>query len=119
MPRYRPFLDGPWRLAMGIKALDLAEWIELDERFRSQLAERKRLLDEQRSEVVAALPESGPGQRELLELLLEHLPQRFPAHYRRQGGRIENRTTGERLRSRPGRTPRSSSQDAWSRTISA
>jgi hypothetical protein len=97
MPRYRPFLDGPWRLAMGIKALDLAEWIETDERFVPQLAARRQLLDEQRSEVFAALPESGPGQRELLELLLDHLPQRFPEHYRRQGGRIENRITGERF----------------------
>ena len=95
MPRYRPFLDGPWRLAMGIKALDLADWIEIDERFAPQLAARKQLLDAQRSEVFATLPESGPGQRELLELLLDHLPQRFPEHYRRQGGRIENRTTGE------------------------
>ena len=95
MPRYRPFLDGPWRLAMGIKALDLADWIEIDERFAPQLAARKQLLDAQRSEVFATLPESGPGQRELLELLLDHLPQRSPEHYRRQGGRIENRTTGE------------------------
>jgi hypothetical protein len=31
--RYRPFLDGPWRLAMGLKALDLREWIEVDEHF--------------------------------------------------------------------------------------
>ena len=97
MPRYRPFLDGPWRLAMGIKALDLAEWIEIDEHFTRQLDERRALLEERRGEVLAALPESGPGQRELLDLLLEHLPQRFPEHYRRQGGRIENRTTGERF----------------------
>jgi dimethylamine monooxygenase subunit A len=97
MLRYRPFLDGPWRLAMGIKALDLAEWIEIDERFSAQLALRKQLLDEQQSAVLAALPESRPGQRELLELLLEHLPRRFPEHYRRQGGQIENLITRERF----------------------
>ena len=97
MPRYRPFLDGPWRLAMGIKALDPAEWVEVDERFAAQLAERKQLLDQQRSKVLAALPESGPGQRELLELLLDHLPHCLPEHYLRQGGLIENRVTGERF----------------------
>jgi hypothetical protein len=95
MPRYRPFLEGPWRLAMGIKALDLAEWIEIDERFTPQLTQRRALLEERRGEVLDALPESAAGQRELLDLLLEHLPQRFPEHYRRQGGRIENRITGE------------------------
>ncbi|MGH6899684.1 MAG: heme-dependent oxidative N-demethylase family protein [Geminicoccaceae bacterium] len=95
MARYRPFLDGPWRLAMGIKALDLEAWIELDERFLDQLAERRRLLAERPAEVMAALPESRAGQRELLELLLDHLPERFPEHYRRRDGRIENRATGE------------------------
>ena len=40
MPRYLPFLDGPWRLAMGIKALDLAEWIEVDECFAAQLTNK-------------------------------------------------------------------------------
>jgi hypothetical protein len=97
MPRYRPFLDGPWRLAMGIKALDPDEWIEIDERFTAQLTARRQLLDAQRGEVLAALPESGPGQRELLELLLDHLPRRFPEQYRRAAGCIENRITSERF----------------------
>jgi hypothetical protein len=97
MIRYRPFLHGPWRLAMGIKALDLQEWIEIDRRFTEQLAERRQLLDERRSEVLAGLPESGPGQRELLALLLEHLPKRFPEHYRPVDGGIENLATGERF----------------------
>ena len=38
---------------MGIKALDLAEWIEVDERFAAQLAERRRLLDERPADVLA------------------------------------------------------------------
>lgn len=97
MPRYLPFLDGPWRLAMGIKALDLAEWIEIDDRFAAQLAERRRLLDERPADVLAGLPESARGQRELLHLLLDHLPERFPEHYRRSDGRIEHRATGERF----------------------
>jgi len=97
MARHRPFLEGPWRLAMGIKALDLAEWIEIDERFLDQLAERRRSLRERREEVVAALPEGRAGQEELLELLLEHLPRRYPEHYRRREGLIESRATGERF----------------------
>jgi Haem-dependent oxidative N-demethylase, alpha subunit-like len=97
MVRYRPFLDGPWRLAMGIKALDLEEWIEIDERFAAQLAERRQLLDDQRSAVLGELPESRPGQRELLKLLLDHLPRRFPEQFGRVDGRIENRVTGERF----------------------
>ena len=97
MPRYRPFLDGPWRLAMGIKALDLAQWIEIDECFAAQLEERRALLEQRRGEVLDALPESGAGQRELLQLLLDHLPERFPDLYRRCDGRIDNLSTGERF----------------------
>jgi len=95
--RYRPFLDGPWRLAMGLKALDLREWIEVDEHFEGQLAERRRMLDQRRGEVLGALPESAAGQAEVLELLLDHLPQRFPEHYRRTNGELANLVTGERF----------------------
>jgi hypothetical protein len=97
MLRYRPFLDGPWRLAMGLKALDLDDWIEIGDDFAGQLAERRRLLDQRRGEVLRALPESAPAQAELLELVLEHLPRRFPAHYRRANGALANLITGERF----------------------
>ncbi len=97
MPRYRPFLDAPWRLAMGLRTLDPAEWIEIDERFAAELALRRELLEQRRDEVQAGLPESAAGQREVLELLLEHLPARFSSHYRRANGAIENLVTGERF----------------------
>ena len=97
MPRYRPFLDTPWRLAMGLRTLDLAEWIEIDARFAADLARRRELLERRRGEVFAALPESRAGQAEVLALLLEHLPARFPAHYRRANGAIANLITGERF----------------------
>jgi dimethylamine monooxygenase subunit A len=95
MAPYRPFLDAPWRLAMGIKTLDLQTWIEIDEHFVHQLGERRRLLGERKEEVLAALPESRAGQEELLALLLDHLPARFPDRYRRHRDRIDNRATGE------------------------
>lgn len=95
MLRYRPFLDGPWQLAMGIKALDPADWIEIDRCFAAQLAERERLLADAPTAVLAMLPEGAAGARELLELLLDHLPTRFPEHYRRSGGQIDNLATGE------------------------
>ena len=47
--------------------------------------------------MLGALPESAAGQAEVLELLLEHLPQRFPEHYRRSDGEIANLVTGERF----------------------
>jgi hypothetical protein len=95
MLRYRPFLEGPWRLAMGIKALDLADWIEIDARFAEQLAERRRLLEAEPAAVLAVLPEGVAGSHELLALLLDHLVARFPERYRRADGRIDNLVTDE------------------------
>jgi Haem-dependent oxidative N-demethylase, alpha subunit-like len=97
MACYRPFLDGSWRLAMGLKALDLKDWIEIDDSFAGQLAERRALLDERGDEVCLALPESLIGQAEVLALLLDHLPARFPEVYRRSAAAIENLVTGERF----------------------
>jgi dimethylamine monooxygenase subunit A len=98
MVPYLPFLDAPEVLNMGLKALDPRDWIEVDGQFAAQLAERRRLLREQRDEVVAALPGSEAGQREVVGLLLDHLPARFPEIYRRTDGAIENLPTGERFR---------------------
>ena len=94
---YLPFLDSPEVLNMGLKALDLHDWIEVNGQFAAQLAERRRLLRERRDEVLAALPGSEAGQREVLGLLLDHLPARFPEIYRRSPGAIENLATGERF----------------------
>jgi hypothetical protein len=96
MPHYS-FLDGPFRLAMGLHALELRDWIETGPDADHQMAERCRLLAERPAEVVAALPESVAGQRELLALLLEHLPQRFPELWRRDGAALINRTSDERF----------------------
>jgi dimethylamine monooxygenase subunit A len=92
-----PFVDAPEVLSMGLKALDPRDWIEVDDQFVAQLAERQRLLGERRDEVLAALPGSEAGQQEVLGLLLDHLPARFPEIYRRADGAIENLATGERF----------------------
>jgi hypothetical protein len=92
---YRPFLAGPWRLAMGLKALDLDDWIEIDQHFARDLAKRRLLLGTRRGEVFAALPESAGGQREVLDLLLDHLPRRFPEHFASIAAGIGNLATDE------------------------
>ncbi|NEQ23419.1 MAG: DUF3445 domain-containing protein, partial [Microcoleus sp. SIO2G3] len=38
LPTYLPFADGQWRLSMGLKSLNLQEWIEIDEHFTKELA---------------------------------------------------------------------------------
>lgn len=92
-PDYAPFREGPFKLVMGLQPLDLQEWIEPDVRLAAELAEKERLLRERRQEVFAALPEAMAGSVEVLQLLAEHLPARFPTLYNREGDMLYNLVT--------------------------
>ena len=83
------FLDGPWRLAMGLNALDPADWLWRDERFAAETAERAALVAERPEEVHALLPEAEPAARGLLAMVVGHL----------------ERDHGMRVRPDPGASP--------------
>jgi hypothetical protein len=93
---YRPFLDGPYRMAMGLQPLAAADWIEIDEYFGAQLAEKRRLLAAHHDEIVIALPGAMDAAVELLALLSAHLCAIHGDRFHRDGGDIVNRATGER-----------------------
>jgi len=90
-----PFEAGPFKLRMGLSGLDLADWIEVDENMPAELAEKRRLLSERHQDVFAALRVAEDGAREVLELLLAHLPEIYPQVYVRTGNRFVNRATNE------------------------
>jgi hypothetical protein len=89
-PDYAPFSLGPFRLSMGLRPLDLQDWIEPDEHMAVELAEKERLLRDRHPEVFAALQEATESAAEVLELLAAHLPTRFPTLYRREGTLLTN-----------------------------
>lgn len=93
-PPYTPFDNGVYRMAMGLQALKPEDWIEIGPDLAAQLAERRRLFAERRSEVFAALPGSTAACRELLDRLAAFLPARFPSLYTRDGTSLTERTTG-------------------------
>ena len=94
-PVYLPFGNGQWRLAMGLKPLQLKDWIEIDEDLTDQLTLKTQLLTQRYSDVFASIPGSESGQQETLDLLLEHLLEYFPQYYQREGDRLLNRVTGQ------------------------
>lgn len=93
---YHPFQPGPFRMAMNLFPLDLAEWIEIDADLPAHLAEKQRLLAERPTEVFAAEPQAFAGAHETLTLLTEHVITHFPQVYQRDGETIANHATGER-----------------------
>lgn len=90
-----PFEEGPFRMTMGLLACPEPDWIELDERYPAELAERRGLLATRHGDVFAAIPGSEAARAEVLALLAAHLPARYPGWFRREGDRLHNALTGE------------------------
>ncbi len=89
------FDPGPYRMAMGLVGTDPGELIELDEHYAVEMAERRRLLAVRHGDVFAAMPGSAAARREVLDILAELLPRRFPAWFGRDRAVLHNRLTGE------------------------
>lgn len=96
MITYLPFADGKWRMNLGLKALEIPEWIDIDQHFAEELALKDKLLKNQYSDVFASIPTSQASQQEVLNLLLNHLLDYFPQYYQQRGTIIENLCTGQR-----------------------
>lgn len=86
--RYFPVEDADYRMRMGLMALSEADWIEVDEQFRDDLKEKRRLAAERPGDVFQAIEGSEPAGREVLCMLARHLPAHFPALYKRTGERF-------------------------------
>ena len=88
LPIHTPY-DGSSKLfQIGLKQLDLTTWIEIDETFDFQLAEKRRIYAAHARDVFVAEPGTEEAQAEVLALLTEHLPTRFPERYRQDGNRL-------------------------------
>jgi len=87
-PPYLPFMDGPapsgeasfrWRL--GVRPLDLADWIELGPDADAAIAAKPDLMAEHPSTVFAVLDDVEPESTEIADALIAHLQQRWPDRY--------------------------------------
>jgi hypothetical protein len=88
LPIHTPY-DGSSKLfQIGLKPLDLNNWIEVDATFDFQIAEKRRIHAEHGAHVFVAEPGTEDAQAEVLALLTAHLPARFPERYRRDGERL-------------------------------
>ena len=85
---YLPFMDGPaptdpgafrWRL--GVRPLDLDDWIELGPDADDAIAAKSTLNAEHRDTVFAVLDDVEPESSEVAVVLVEHLRHRWPERY--------------------------------------
>ncbi len=77
-PAYVPFDGRPHRLTLGLRRLDLTDWLEVDQHRDAELAEKARLLAERHSDVVAYVAAGHPGAQECLALVQQWLADHRP-----------------------------------------
>ena len=53
---YIPVKGQPFTVSMGLRSMDPDKWIEIDEQYESELAQKRHLLANRRAEVFGALP---------------------------------------------------------------
>ena len=76
--RFLPFEDGRFRLRMGLRPLDVAQWIDVDHNYVHELSLKGELLATKHGDVVAALPGTETAGHELLEAVRAHLATHHP-----------------------------------------
>lgn len=84
-PSHTPYDGSSKPFTIGLKPLSLDDWIEPGPDFEDQLDEKARLYAEIPEKVFVEEPDSRGVQAEVLDLLVEHLPRRFPDIYRKDG----------------------------------
>ncbi|MGN6467281.1 MAG: heme-dependent oxidative N-demethylase family protein [Rhizobiaceae bacterium] len=84
-PAHTPYDGSSKPFTIGLKPLDPAEWIEVDGHLEAYLSEKDRLEAEHGSSIFVAESGTEDAQHEVLSLLIDYLPARFPDIYRRAG----------------------------------
>tara|TARA_R110002012_G_scaffold295307_1_gene491770 strand:- start:427 stop:1344 length:918 start_codon:yes stop_codon:yes gene_type:complete len=97
-PRYAPYASGRFQMAMGLVALDLKDWIDVDHNRAAELCEKERLLTVQHEAVFGDLPDSAAAQREVLMLLLDNLERCHPGLVSCDEGTVTVAETGKTYR---------------------
>lgn len=85
---HTPYDGSATPFSIGMKLLDLKDWIEPDGHLEAHLAQKDRLFGGSRDAVFREETETRAAQREVLDLLSAHLSGRFPEIWRREGGHM-------------------------------
>ncbi|KAI0359575.1 hypothetical protein OH77DRAFT_1395578 [Trametes cingulata] len=88
----------PYHQTMAHQPMHINHWIEIDKEYKWYIDEKARVIAEQGKNVIDSLPENDEACGELLELLADYLPKRYPTLFRRdQLDSITNLVTGDRF----------------------
>ncbi|KAL0943587.1 mannosyl transferase [Colletotrichum truncatum] len=93
---YRAFRYGPkYHVTMGLRSVQPDEWIELDNHFPKYHQDKVARIQDRREKCVDTHPDAYPAAMELLEELVQYLPNRYPTMFKRTSVGIDNLWSGE------------------------
>ncbi|KAG0555879.1 hypothetical protein KC19_11G010200 [Ceratodon purpureus] len=85
----------PFRMTMGIEPLEMEDWVEIDVFYDEEMTLRREILETRKEVAIVSRPEAADANWEVLEMLAEFLPQRFPSRFRREGSMLFDLTIGD------------------------
>ncbi|KAK9904897.1 hypothetical protein WJX75_005075 [Coccomyxa subellipsoidea] len=94
-PFSAPNYQGKYKMTMGLEPMHPMDWIEIDEHYDEEMALRRKLMKEKRDIVLHSLPGADAANAEMLELLADFLPKRFPDRFTKDGNVLINHSTGD------------------------
>ena len=92
---YLPFERGAYRMTMALTTVSEYAWFEIDAHYADEMAERRRLLQDQHEDVFGALPVSDAARAETLHELTANLTIYAPQWFARDSDTLHNTLTGE------------------------
>jgi len=91
----------PYFQTMAHQPMDINDWIEIDKDYTWYIEQKAKVIKEQGKHVLDSLPENDVACTELLEVLIDWLPRRYPTMFEAidcpKGG-IWNKVTNERFK---------------------
>ena len=93
----------PGKVKMHTRTLNLDDWVKIDKTYPAQMKLRKELLKTHYDKVFCTNEDDGCklAKQELLEMLIDYLPKRFPNYYEAREGGIYNKILREFISSDP------------------
>ncbi|KZT52936.1 hypothetical protein CALCODRAFT_475314 [Calocera cornea HHB12733] len=89
----------PYYQTMAHQPMDINDWLEISSLYEHYLQTKKEVIAEHSTEVLDSLPENDAACAELLEVVTDHLPKRYPTLFERlllgEKSGIRNGITGE------------------------
>lgn len=91
-----PFEPGPYRMAMDLVTAPESAWFEFDNRYPTEMAEKRRLLATAAADVFAITPVSDDARAEALAMIVAALTTHHPDWFSRDASAaLRNHLTGE------------------------